>query len=294
MSKLARITDLFVEGTELRLGEDQTGAVVVVWVNKPNSFEEQEARADGMAARAGKIIALQREDSTELVNLHEQIGRTDDEALARSLAELYYDEDYLLGLDDVEAEPAWREKLDYIRRMDSLLKDGKAAEDDPRWADLHDANVSYINSVREAVDARQQKRTQELVALEREALEKNLVDQWMQRQSLDVYMQEKRITEIFFALRECRGVFDEASGSWDHRACDHRERVLDNRAEVRELPESALQVITQTLDGLMVSPRDSGNWLAPVTSYESSEQPSEQADSTPSIPVETSVGVRQT
>lgn len=279
MDKLKRITDLFTEGTELVLGEDETGTSVVIWVNKLNSFEDEEARRDGLAARAEHMMAL-NEGDPEVVNLKTQMAGWSKDQLVGNAASLKYDEDYLHALDDVESDKEWRGKMDYLRRIDTIHGDAGVPEDDPRRAEYVKVNEEYYKALREKAEARQKDRRAMLAESSVEDLQDQYLESVKERLTLDTFMAERRVSEVFFATRDCQGVQDEHG--WNHDNCDHRRRLLDERKDVRTLPEVVLAKIVEKLNELTVDRRTAGNLDAPASSSESSEQLSLEEESSPS------------
>src|SRR3954465_15752048 len=127
--RLRRITDLFEEGVVVPLGVDQTGDLLL-WVNKLNSFQTEEARRDGIARRGMRLAELGKPDTPERAAIASEIEQMSIEDLRLAWGNLQIEELYLAALNDVEAEPEWREKLDTIRRMPTLLEEAHAADDD--------------------------------------------------------------------------------------------------------------------------------------------------------------------
>ena len=125
-------------------------------------------------------------------------------------------------------------------------------------------------------------------AVDRDELTREFLERWRQRISLDEFMEERRVTELYYALRVCQATRD--GGTYDHTPCDHRQRALAAREQVRGLPEQVLTKAIEAIDGLNVTPREAGNSVAPVSSSAPSEQPNVPEDSTPSIPEATSNG----
>jgi hypothetical protein len=66
MSLLDRVTDLWVEGTTVYLGEDPQGPLCL-WVNTLNSFQHDDARRDGQAAQHS--LSRQLRDETHPARL---------------------------------------------------------------------------------------------------------------------------------------------------------------------------------------------------------------------------------
>ena len=120
LDRLRRVTDLFVEGTEMPLGMDDQNKPVVVWVNKLNSFEVEEARRDAVAARGLRLLELEKEDNPERQAMLSQVGRWSDDRLREARVDQQSDELYLAVVNDLEADEEWGEKIGMLRRLPQL------------------------------------------------------------------------------------------------------------------------------------------------------------------------------
>ena len=297
LDRLRRVTDLFVEGQELFLGMDDRQEPVVVWVNKLNSFEVEEARRDAVAARGLRLLELEREDGPERQAMLSQIGRWSDERLRQARVEQQADELYLQVINDLEAEEEWGEKIGMLRRLPQLLQDENADQDDPRRKQLDELNGEYLTELRERLEKAQKSKLREFEDHDRETLVADFMESWRNRLSLDEYMQEKRRTELYFALRDCKAtrVTFDGGERWDHSRCHHTERLVPSRAEISTLPEGVISQAIDVMDGVTVPQREAGNSDAPANSSGSSEQSSAAEEaSIPSIQGETPSAVPTT
>jgi hypothetical protein len=288
-NRLRRITDLFVEGRELVLGQEEDGTAILIWVNKPNSFEVEEARRDAAAARADRIMELKAPDNSELIALNDTLENWSTEEIVDARVNQKTDEHWFTAAQDIEADKDWRENLDYIQRMPQILSDANAADDDPRRERLAELNRQYLDETAKRMKTIQDEERRDLAKIDHADLREDFRAAWRERTSLDAYMAERRITEIYFCLRDCRAVRDSDKAVWDHSPCDgHQQRLLENRADVRGLPDTVVQAAIQLLDTLEVGQRTAGNSGAPVSSSASSEPQNAEAGSTPSTPTGTS------
>lgn len=288
LERIKRITDLFVEGTEVKLGEDEAGTPVVVWVNKVNSFELEESRRDGLAARAEKIMELKDPQSPERKILEVQADSLSRDDMITATANRKYDEDYLHAMNDVESDPEWRDRLLFLQRMDELHDDAGIKDDDERRKRHADLQTNYFNALREAANKRQEDRKQELADLDDDELRERFIEWTVEQTSMTSYMAEMRVTQLFYAVRDCQAIPDEEGrfSKDSHKGCTH-ERMLSERHEVNTLPEEVLSAVADALNRVTVDQRTSGNSAAPTSSSESSEPASTPEESTPSIPVVT-------
>lgn len=289
--RLRRITDLFVEGTEVYFGNDSQNRPVVSWVNKLNSFEMEEARRDGQTARGIRVAAMTGDDSAELKATMATISSWSDERLAEMRVEQMTEELYLEVLNDIEADPEMKDAVDLVRRGSEILDDDSAGEADPRREQLSKAQAKYLEAIRVGQEKAQRHALDEVRQNSRETNVEDFLEAWRTRATIDLFMEERRITEIFYSLRECVativGTGNDGKPLFDHTHCNHAQRSLESRKDVRQLPERVLERIIDAIDDISVNPREAGNSAAPGNSSASSEQPSAEAASVPSIPVET-------
>lgn len=283
LDRVKRLTDLFLEGTEVYLGDDDEGAPVVVWVNKLNSFEDDECRRDGIAARAERQMELSRPENPEAQSSRMAATRLEDDEMVSRIVEQRFDEDYLAAMDDAEMDEDWREKLEYLRRGEQILDDADANE--KRRQQYQETSEAWFNYVRALTQKRQDARRDQLAGLDREELIDKLMEEIRNRAAAMAFMEERRVTELYFAVRDCKAT--RVGHAWDHENCDHRQRLLPSRQAVRELPEVVIDKLVAGLNSITVDRRTAGNGDAPVSSSDSSEQPSKPEDSEPSIPVVT-------
>lgn len=295
MDRLRRVTDLFVEGTELYLGMDDGGKPVLIWVNKLNSFETEEARRDGLARRGERVLQLSQQDNPERLALEMSLSNWTMQQLAEARASQLSEETYLGVVNDIEAEAEWQEKLALMRRLPSLLDDSGVSSEDPRWKELDEIRTGYLNEIRTRQEKTHAEQVREFLATDREELQKSFFEAWSNRASLDSYMEEKQVTELFYAMRDCvateRGRTESGAILWDHTDCNHNSRLCTERADVRKLPEGIIERVIETLEEIVVPQRESGNSDAPASSSASSERPSKEEASTASTPEETSPAV---
>lgn len=290
--RLKRITDLFTEGREAELGMDEHGEPVLIWVNKLNSFEEEESRRDGHAARTDRLLELKEGDNADTLNARSELQAWTLEELKKARVNQKHDEDFISALNDIEADKDWSEKVDYLRRNLTLLNDADVPADDPRRARYTEVNDEYMRDIAARITKLQAERLQDLANVDRQELEDAYMAEFREREAFNAFIAEKRVTELFFAIRDCQAF--RRGEVWDHSKCDHRRRLLNTRSDVRSLPQGVIDTVINMLDNMLATPRESGNSAAPESSSASSEQPNAEADSTPSTPAATPTGVQQT
>lgn len=288
--RLKRITDLFIEGREVELGYDEQNEPVLIWVNKPNSFEEEESRRDGLAARTEHMLELKDDAHPDVANVLSQLSGWDKGKLIQARVNQKYDEDFMQALNDLESDKDWAERLEYLRRTAPILDDAGVSADDPRRTRYTEVNGEYMKAISDGVAKVQAERSADLADFSREELTEQYISDFREREAFGRFMAEKRVTELYFAIRDCQAT--RKDGKWDHLGCDHRKRLLMARADVRSLPQGVIETVINVLDNMSASPREAGNSAAPESSSASSEPLAAAEESTPSSPVETPVGVR--
>lgn len=273
--RLRRVTDLFVEGIELYMGMAGDGSPIVVWVNKLNSFEADEARRDGAAARSLRATELGPE-SSECQMLKQTISGWSDDKLAKARCDQKSDELYLRALNDLDTEERFRSDLEMIRRGKSLLDDEGVPEDDPRRENLANVQTEYIAAVQAAQQKVRDDEYRDQMANARSDNEADYIEAWRNDATIDIFIAERRVTELYRALRDCKAKVaydpeDPSKRLYDHTDCDHSVRICTERAEVRALPDDLVRKAVDKLDEITVGPRDAGNSDAPASSSASLE-----------------------
>jgi len=294
MSRLVRLTDLWVEGEMVEFGNDPFGSPVCVWVNHLNSFEKEDVRRAAAAAQREYLIQLRDPEDPDRAGFEERLrDMTEDDLVRAGMAE-YADEDFMLAQDDMEADEKYREDNAYVIERSGQLEEEKADEGDPRWLVVNAARDRILQARADFYRRRASDRDQSLRDAGRDDMGRNdvikqIVDRWMERLAWMEYLTEQAAAEIHFALRDCRAI--KVGDVWDHEHCDHSVKLTKSRAEIKKLPDPLIQKVKWVLDNSSVSLRDAGNSGAPASSSGSSGPQKSAEESTPSIPVETS-GVR--
>ena len=279
--RLRRVTDLFVRGKEIYLGDDETGTPILVWVSKPNQFERSEARKDGLFGKQKRLMMLAL-DSEECLAVRDEGEQLSDEELVEALLSPKQSELILLARDDVEADENWHDRLELLERWNSLTQEQGSEvspEENERFIEI---STQYIDAINEAMKVRARDFRQELASEPRDDLIDKYVETYRQNQALAAFQTEAQLTELYFALRDCEAT-ERLGDGWDHSKCKHP-RLAPSRADVRNLGDVLLDRARSVLIEISVSEREAGNSDAPASSSASSERPKQQEESTPSTP----------
>jgi hypothetical protein len=260
--KFAKIVDLFSVGAECYLGDDETGKPIVVWISKPNAFEIEEANRDGQAGRLTYLLRYQDPESDESKYAKAELADMTNEVLVDTLVNSHFEEDQYMASYDVDADDEWRDTVDYMRREAGILddmKDENTEDIKARREKLSQTQGKYIAAITDFTKKRQDNYRKDIQSYERDLLEKTFIDIYKNRTSVERYMLERNVTRLYYAMRECDAVMGE-KGKFDHTACDHKVRMLEDRQDVRSLPEEVLDKTLNLLDDISIGQRDVANF----------------------------------
>ena len=280
---LRRVTDLFIEGTELVLDERDP---VLVWINKLNPFQTDEARKDGQAARTRLTLAMSNPLSEDSQLFDANASRLSDEVIAKGMAQTRYQEFLVEVSDELRVDEEWKDKANLLDRAAEQLAHLPAGHAELKQLD--DVSEDYFGEMTRRTDARRDSEYESLIALPRDELRARYRDQWIEQQGTQAFLAEFRITEIWYSLRECFAPGKLENGRWDHSKCDHRVKLVDDREQIRQLPDGLIVQARQAIEALQIDDRTAKGSAAAPSSSESSPRPNEQETSAPSGPAETS------
>jgi hypothetical protein len=278
--KYKRVTDLYVEGVELPL-EDGS----VIWMQVLNPFERDEAVHDAQVARSRFVLAM-KEDGAERIKVEAKLAESGRDAFIKDLANLRSEEKLTEVISAIQDDPDWKERLDVIQRTDPDNNANPLNQEELLF--LAKVQGEYIQEIyaRQEIENTYLVRHYEAMN-ERDLLEEYL-ETWLQRRGGALAQGEYLLTEMWYGARCCNAMV--AEEGYDHRTCDHSERVFDSKSEVRGLPEGLQILMRDALNSVSMSVRDAKNSDRQGSSSDSSPLPSEAAESTPSTPSEIPVG----
>ena len=288
-SGLKRLTDLFVEGTEAFLGEGPDGPVVI-WMNKLNSFEVEEAGRDGVVRRSERMAEL-GPDSAEVRGTRVQLDLLSDAELREAIVADEENSVLVEAFNNLRMDADFRELEDYVQRAPTLLADEDVKPGDPRFATLEEKTRSYGQRLDEEIANTRDQHIKDLSGVERPKLEAKFWEGWRQRRTMDEYFGARRTTELFLSARKCDatlqggGVTLAGEMIWDHSKCDHSQRFFSERASLHKVPDGAMTKMVEAYESLRIRPDQAGNLDAPASSSASSEPSSAPEEaSSPSSP----------
>src|ERR1044072_8526145 len=203
---LKRITDLFVEGCEIYLGDDDEQKPVVMWVNKLNSFEVDEVNRDASVRRAERIAEL-TDDSPEVRGIRAQVDLWSDDELRQAIVATQDDEIMLESFQNLQTQKDWMELEDYVRRAPMLMEDDSVKPGDPRFETIQEKTAEYTRRLQEENNRVVQERMDDLAGIDRDVLMRSFMEGWRARATTEEWQTAKRQTELYLAARACRGTF---------------------------------------------------------------------------------------
>jgi len=280
LKDIARLTDLFVEGTEVVLQDDPTEPMLL-WANKLNSFEAEEARRDGQAARSRVVLALKEIGSAESDTFEAALTSFTAEQLVQELLGAKNSERFIDAIDSVQRDKDWAERLSIVQRRGDAI----TAEEAALIAKIDD---EYAAEVDERIANARSQEERDLARFGLEELQEKYREAWRNQRGMAAFTREYNKTRLYFSIRVCSAKRS-PSGGWDHGHCGgHRKRVLDDRDEVVSLPEGLLDLLLRVSQDVNVDRREARFLAGTPSSSASSAPPSEAVESTASTPEETS------
>lgn len=283
---LRRITDLFDEGKELVLREDPP---VLVWVNKLNSFEQDEVRTDGAVARARLILAMKEIGTPEKALYEAELGDLKVDVLRDALLGTRQTEWFMEATQEMRVDEEWAEKVAMVERQDEL--DEMTKEEAELTVKL---NQEYLDELNRRVAEFRAEEVRALESLDEGSLREKHREAWLDQQGMSAFSKAYQKTQVYFALRLCNASKKNEHGAWDHSPCDHTQRACDTRADVTRIPTELTEKVITSLR-LQSMPSVDARFLAGAASSSvSSQRPSAEEDSAVSIPAVTSVEAAMT
>lgn len=277
--RFRRLTDLFVQGRAVKLPDDTH-----LWVQVINAYERDECINDAQVARARLVLAL-KENGSERIKVEARLTEKGRDVLISDLADVKTEAKYAEIVNEIEADPEWREKVNILRRHNPDESATAITEDEVALvASLGEAWLTEIN--KRVADERDWQ-LQYYGHVDDEALLEDYLEAWLDRRGSEVANAEYSLTELWYATRYCDAAPD-ADGNLDHARCaGHPNRVFPTKADARAMPDSLKGILANALAEVGMNatdPKDSGN---PGSSSGSSPTPNEPAGSTPSTSTET-------
>lgn len=274
-ARFRRLTDLFVDGTDIAVGDG-----TYLWVQALNAYERDEAISDAQVARARLVMAL-REHGDERMKIESRLEVHGRDAMIEDLAGFKADQQAAQLAARLEDDPDWAEKMTIIRRTDFSTNSSNTPAEQQLVAQLMQEWTDELTKRMEDELAYQKRQYADISDAD---LIQDYLDAYLSRRGDEVAQAEYALTEIWYAARYCNGQGSpDTGGQVDHSACDgHSERVFASKADVKAAPDRLQKLLTEGLSTLAMNLRDPKGSASPRSSSDSSPPPSEVGESTPS------------
>jgi len=276
--KYKRLTDLYVRGTEAELADGN-----IIWMQALNPYEREEALHDAQVARARLVMALKESGEERLkveAHIYERGLTKCVEELARNKASERMGE----YMADINSDPDWKERLEILMRTDEAQ--AATPMEPAEQALLTKINIDYMAELNKRETDEREYQERRLAGMSQEVFTEEYLEWWLDRRGSNLAQAEFQTTELWFSARVCDAVKDD-EGHYSHEACNHGERVFEDKAEVRSLPAELSVILNTALNAITMSAVEAKNSARQESSSDSSPLPSEPVESTPSIQTET-------
>jgi hypothetical protein len=285
---LARLTQLFAEGTELVLevphvpGQPKPEPVVL-WIAKLNAFQEEQANSAGRVARARLVNAIRRVGTPEWELVQSQKGDALNSAMVMAIVQSKESELFIKAMNAMRADEDWRERLEIMdqteeEKLEGVEKEAHVLMRNEFNADLLDRHKVLLDDYKH-----------DLEEMSREDLEEHFENAFLNEQGMAAFGIERARWHLYLCMRICQASPPaDDNARWDHSGCDHEQMFLANVEEADRLPQSVRDKVEQAYAVVAVPPSVARFTGALASSSASPEPSAPEAASTPSGPEVTS------
>lgn len=281
---LARLTQLFAEGTELVLDPPQVPGApkpdpVILWIAKLNAFQEEQANQAGRIARARLVNAIREIGTPEWELVQSQKGDALNSAMVMAIVQSKETELFIKATNQMRANETWREKLEIMDQTDEdqlegIEKEAHAkmrAESTEALLDLH---KELLDDLKHSLDE-----------MNRDDLEEHFENAFLNEQGMAAFGIERARHHLYLCMRICQANPPEGDNArWDHSQCDHDQMFLAEVAEADRLPQSVRDEVERAYAGISMAPSIARFTDALASSSASPEPSGKEEASTPSGP----------
>jgi len=285
---LARLTQLFAEGTELVLDPPQVPGSpkpepIVIWIAKLNAFEEEQANQAGRVARARLINAIREIGSPEWEVVQAQKRDIVDIVMVQSIVASRESELFIKAMTEMRGDERWREQLEILDQSE---------ESELKGIELEAHKKMRAETTAALLDLHKQKMddlAHDLGEMSRPDLEEHFEASFLNEQGMAAFGSERARHHLFLCMRICQASPPAGDNArWDHSKCDHQQMFLASVNEADQLPQSVREKVEDAYASVAVSPSVARFTDALASSSESPEPSVKEAVSTPSGPEGTS------
>lgn len=282
-----RVDDLYVLGRPFELSDGKTDAEgveplppVEVWLQKLDPLDADKTLRKANAAKARMLMVRSDEESEEWLEIYADVATFHVEAMAEFLAT----EELAEYEASVEAEQAAEEewsKDDYLQGLRDAWNGSRdepglkeAAEDDPErekcWAELK----RFAEQIAPRVEDEKRRLIEDIKHRPIEELRKDAVRQYIERRASSVWLNEFRICEIAYGVR------DAANHDRYYFGAKGKETEDIDWNRVRRLPPESFAALSNAYGELVVPPQEGKD----LPEAPSSSQPSGLSGEVETVP----------
>lgn len=268
MPKTRRLTDLFVRGKEVTIGDGE--GAITVWVQKLNPVDQEMALRRANAARARILAKKKDEDSFEYQSTRMDIvGKDADELIEFLVADVIQSKSQSFEAE-LAAEDEWS-KDHYLQGLRDSWNDGlKDAyhmdNDDEEAARVFAELRRFSDEVTKLLQGEAEKLRGDYKDTSDEELENLVFDKMFAATADMAWVHEYRRCEIWLGVRELE---------------NHKKRYFESRDEVDHLEQEVLVPLVAAYHEVNVDVTEGKGLVGTPPSSPSSEQ-SEKVETAPS------------
>jgi hypothetical protein len=256
-----------------------------VWVQALNPFEHDTARNEAQIARARLTAAIKEYGGDEQAKVRMFFFEDGREAAVEKLVDAKVAEHLPKAMDSLRNDPDWTERLQILDRG---MEDTAMPLEPEEQQLVSQIGIDFAGELNKRLTGEREFFSVRYSQANDEELWADYLEWYIERRTAEVQLAEYRLHQVYFGVRDCKGVED--AGTWDHSACDgHRERLFLDKEEVRQAPEMLQAIFMTAVDDIDMSVREAKNLVRQGSSFGSSPLPSEAGESTASTPTETRV-----
>lgn len=284
LAELKRVTDLFVEGVEVVFDEgSDTDPPVLLWANKLNSFEAEEARRDGLAARGRLILALKEIGTPEYEIFQSTLAAMNQEQVVEAITGVTSQDRMLKVVDELRRDAVWGPKVESAMRLSTDMTEEEKAG-------LTKINLDYAQELSDRLEAARKQAEMDYRNTSPTELREQYTERYLEMRGLTVFNREHLKSQVYFGIRLCQATRRHpVTGRWDHADCEgHRVRAFDHPDEVSKVDAPLFEKLSEAVRTVSIERSEARFSDALASSSASLVPSSEAADSTASTQEETS------
>jgi hypothetical protein len=274
MAKRRRLSDLYVTGKPVTIGDGQ-GGEVTVYLQKLNPLDNEQALKKAGAARSRVLAWGKKPDSDEYLSVQSEVWDIKD---TETLVEYLIQEDLVNKYSSAEAELAADEEWSKDNYYDGLKEAWENGLSDTWAADPEDEDAKRVyveltrfnDTVNERVESDAEKLRRDWQGAPEDTLREKVTEKFIKMRGDMEWLREFRKQELFLSTREPE---------------NHKKLYFENRAEVDGLAPEVFKRLMDEYESLNVDVHEGKDLPVTPDSSPSSEASEKEETEQPSGPV---------